>query len=69
MTGSVALVKGFPGLGVYAASKAALRSFARTWLNKLKGRKIRVNVLVRGRLPHRCRKKFSPRRRRRCSNP
>src|ERR1700719_1212761 len=27
MTGSVASVKGFPGFGVYAASKAALRSF------------------------------------------
>src|SRR6202042_364146 len=45
MTGSVASLKGFPGFGVYAASKAALRSFARTWLNELKGRKIRVNVL------------------------
>jgi NAD(P)-dependent dehydrogenase (short-subunit alcohol dehydrogenase family) len=33
---------------VYAASKAALRSFARTWLNELKGRKIRVNLLVPG---------------------
>jgi predicted dinucleotide-binding enzyme len=32
MTGSVASVKGFPSFGVYAASKAALRSFARTWL-------------------------------------
>jgi NAD(P)-dependent dehydrogenase (short-subunit alcohol dehydrogenase family) len=42
MTGSVASVKGFPGYGVYAASKAALRSFARTWLNELKGRNIRV---------------------------
>ena len=48
MTGSVASVKGFPGYGVYAASKAALRSFARTWLNELKGRSIRVNVLVPG---------------------
>jgi len=38
MTGSVASVKGFPGYGVYAASKAALRSFARTWLNELKSR-------------------------------
>jgi NAD(P)-dependent dehydrogenase (short-subunit alcohol dehydrogenase family) len=45
MTGSVASLKGFPGFGVYAASKAALRSFARTWLNELKGRNIRVNVL------------------------
>jgi NAD(P)-dependent dehydrogenase (short-subunit alcohol dehydrogenase family) len=48
MNGSVASVKGFPGFGVYAASKAALRSFARTWLNELKGRNIRVNVLSPG---------------------
>jgi NAD(P)-dependent dehydrogenase (short-subunit alcohol dehydrogenase family) len=48
MTGSNASVKGFPGWGVYAASKAALRSFARTWVNELKGRKIRVNLLVPG---------------------
>ena len=48
MTGSNASVKGFPGFGVYAASKLALRSFARTWLNELKDRKIRVNVLVPG---------------------
>ena len=48
MTGSVASVKGFPGFSVYAASKAALRSFARTWLNELKGRNIRVNVLSPG---------------------
>src|SRR6201996_6583463 len=48
LTGSVASVKGFPGFGVYAASKAALRSFARTWLNELKGRRIRVNVLSPG---------------------
>jgi NAD(P)-dependent dehydrogenase (short-subunit alcohol dehydrogenase family) len=48
MTGSVASVKGFPGYGVYAASKAALRSFARTWLNELRGRNIRVNVLSPG---------------------
>jgi NAD(P)-dependent dehydrogenase (short-subunit alcohol dehydrogenase family) len=50
MTGSVASVKGFPGFGVYAASKAALRSFARTWLNELKDRKIRVNVLSPGQI-------------------
>ena len=36
MTGSVASVKGFPGFGVYAASKAALRSFARTWLTEIR---------------------------------
>jgi NAD(P)-dependent dehydrogenase (short-subunit alcohol dehydrogenase family) len=33
---------------VYSASKAALRSFARTWLNELKGRNIRLNVLSPG---------------------
>ena len=33
---------------MYAASKAALRSFARTWLNELKDRNIRVNVLSPG---------------------
>ena len=48
MIGSVASVKGFPGFGVYAASKAALRSFARTWPNELKSRNIRVNVLSPG---------------------
>src|SRR6516162_11846364 len=48
MTGSVASVKGFPGFGVYSASKAALRSFARTWTVDLKGRNIRVNVLSPG---------------------
>src|SRR6202165_5172348 len=48
MTGSNASLKGFPGFGVYAASKAALRAFARTWLNELKGRNIRVNVLSPG---------------------
>ena len=45
MTGSVASVKGFPGYSVYAASKAALHAFARGWLNELKDRNIRVNVL------------------------
>ncbi len=48
MTGSIASVKGFPGLGVYNASKAAIRSFARTWTSDLKARKIRVNVLSPG---------------------
>jgi NAD(P)-dependent dehydrogenase (short-subunit alcohol dehydrogenase family) len=48
MTGSNASAKGFHGFGVYAASKLALRSFARTWVNELKDRKIRVNLLVPG---------------------
>ena len=48
MTGSIASVKGWPDYSVYSASKAALRSFARTWLNELKDRNIRVNVLSPG---------------------
>lgn len=48
MTGSIAGVKGFPGLSVYSASKAAVRSFARTWTLDLKARKIRVNVISPG---------------------
>ena len=48
MNGSIAGIKGFPAFGVYAASKAAVRSFARTWLNDLKDRKIRVNVISPG---------------------
>ncbi len=35
---------------VYAGSKAALRAFARGWLNELKDRKIRVNVLSPGQI-------------------
>jgi NAD(P)-dependent dehydrogenase (short-subunit alcohol dehydrogenase family) len=48
MNGSIASIKGFPAFGVYSASKAAVRSFARTWLLELKERKIRVNVLSPG---------------------
>jgi len=48
MNGSVASVKGFPAFGVYNASKAAVRSFARTWTVDLKARKIRVNVISPG---------------------
>ncbi|HZD47411.1 MAG TPA: SDR family oxidoreductase [Silvibacterium sp.] len=48
MNGSIASVKGFEGFSVYNASKAAVRSFARTWTADLKARKIRVNVLSPG---------------------
>jgi len=48
MNGSIAGSKGFEGFSVYNASKAAVRSFARTWTNDLKARKIRVNVLSPG---------------------
>ena len=45
---SMVSVKGFPAFGVYSASKAALRSFVRTWANELKDRKIRVNAVSPG---------------------
>lgn len=48
LNGSIASIKGFPAFSVYSASKAALRSFARTWTVDLKGRNIRVNVLSPG---------------------
>ncbi|MGA8873334.1 MAG: SDR family oxidoreductase [Candidatus Acidiferrales bacterium] len=48
LNGSIASVKGFAGFSVYNASKAAVRSFARTWTMDLKARKIRVNVLSPG---------------------
>src|ERR1700686_628572 len=48
LNGSIASIKGFPAFGVYSASKAAVRSFARTWLVDLKERKIRVNILSPG---------------------
>ena len=48
INGSMVSVKGFPGFGVYAATKAALRSFARTWSVDLKERNIRVNVVSPG---------------------
>ena len=48
MNGSAAGIKGTPAFGVYAASKAAVRSFARTWVSDLKARNIRVNVLSPG---------------------
>lgn len=35
-------------MSIYAASKAAVRSLARTWANELADRNIRVNVLVAG---------------------
>ena len=48
LNGSIASIKGFPSFGVYSASKAAVRSFARTWLLELKDRRIRVNILSPG---------------------
>ncbi|WP_130834662.1 SDR family NAD(P)-dependent oxidoreductase [[Erwinia] mediterraneensis] len=48
LIGSIADVIGIKGYGVYAASKAALRSFARTWTRELAARGIRVNVVAPG---------------------
>ncbi|MDG3004888.1 SDR family NAD(P)-dependent oxidoreductase [Paludisphaera mucosa] len=48
LNGSIAASMGLANFGVYSASKAALRSFARTWLLDLKDRNIRVNVLSPG---------------------
>jgi NAD(P)-dependent dehydrogenase (short-subunit alcohol dehydrogenase family) len=48
LTGSTAAVTGTPAFSVYAASKAAIRSFARNWALELAPRRIRVNVLVPG---------------------
>jgi NAD(P)-dependent dehydrogenase (short-subunit alcohol dehydrogenase family) len=48
LNGSMVSIKGMPAFGVYAATKAALRSFARTWAVDLKGRNIRVNVVSPG---------------------
>jgi NAD(P)-dependent dehydrogenase (short-subunit alcohol dehydrogenase family) len=48
LTGSIAGVKGFSGFGVYSATKAAIRSFARSWTSDLKDRHIRANVISPG---------------------
>jgi NAD(P)-dependent dehydrogenase (short-subunit alcohol dehydrogenase family) len=48
LNSSVANVMGVPAFTVYAASKAAVRSFARGWTMELKDRKIRVNTVSPG---------------------
>jgi NAD(P)-dependent dehydrogenase (short-subunit alcohol dehydrogenase family) len=48
LTGSMVSIKGFAACSVYNASKAAIRSFARTWIVDLKGRDIRINVVSPG---------------------
>lgn len=48
LNGSTNVDGGDEAFGVYAASKAATRSFARTWANELKGRGIRVNAVTPG---------------------
>jgi len=48
LTGSIVSIKGFPAYSIYSATKAAVRSFARTWTTDLKDRGIRVNVVSPG---------------------
>jgi len=48
LTSSVSNVLGVPGFSAYAASKAAVRNFARAWTLELKDRKIRVNCMSPG---------------------
>ena len=48
VTGSSSASRGTPGFGVYSASKAALRQFARVWAAELAPRGIRVNVITPG---------------------
>jgi len=48
LNGSIVSTIGNPAISVYSATKAALRSFARTWTVDLKDRKIRVNVVSPG---------------------
>jgi NAD(P)-dependent dehydrogenase (short-subunit alcohol dehydrogenase family) len=48
LNASVVGSKGLPANSVYAATKAAVRSFARTWTTDLKSRRIRVNAVSPG---------------------
>jgi NAD(P)-dependent dehydrogenase (short-subunit alcohol dehydrogenase family) len=48
LNASTTTVKGLPAFSVYSASKAAVRSFARTWTTDLKERRIRVNAISPG---------------------
>jgi NAD(P)-dependent dehydrogenase (short-subunit alcohol dehydrogenase family) len=51
LNASIVSIKGFPGFSVYSASKAAVRSFARTWSVDIAPRKIRINVISPGTVP------------------
>lgn len=51
LNASIVATKGSPAMSVYSATKAAVRSFARTWSVDLKGRKIRMNAISPGIIP------------------
>jgi len=48
LNASIVGSKGFSANSVYSATKAAVRSFARTWTTELKDRRIRVNAVSPG---------------------
>jgi len=48
LNASIASLKGMPAFSVYSATKAAVRSFARSWTVDLKDRRIRVNAISPG---------------------
>jgi NAD(P)-dependent dehydrogenase (short-subunit alcohol dehydrogenase family) len=48
LNASIVGSKGLPSNSVYSATKAAIRSFARTWTTDLKARRIRVNAISPG---------------------
>jgi len=48
LNASIASIKGIPAFSIYSATKAAVRSFARTWTMDLKDRGIRVNAVSPG---------------------
>src|SRR5207302_8452391 len=48
LNASIVGIKGFSANSVYSATKAAVRSFARTWTTDLKDRRIRVNAVSPG---------------------
>jgi NAD(P)-dependent dehydrogenase (short-subunit alcohol dehydrogenase family) len=48
LNASIVDIKGFPAFSIYSATKAAVRSFARTWTTDLKDRRIRVNAVSPG---------------------
>jgi NAD(P)-dependent dehydrogenase (short-subunit alcohol dehydrogenase family) len=48
LNASIVSMKGMPAMSVYSATKAAVRSFARSWTMDLKGRRIRVNTVSPG---------------------
>src|SRR5882724_10202838 len=48
LNASIVSIKGMEAFSVYSATKAAVRSFARTWTADLKARKIRVNAISPG---------------------